>query len=132
MIDLGGLPPHDLNEGGQVRLNTLGHATPDEEKGKPGPGTRRALRDFQTDHQIPVTGVLDDVTRDRLRTQHKSEVEVDAMPEPRVGPRAQQADASPLRGASGVARELLTCVAREPRRARCPCLSRSCRTRSTA
>ena len=72
VIDLGGLPPHDTNEGGQVRLNNLGYATPDEEKGKPGPGTKRALRDFQTDHQIPVTGVLDDVTRDRLRTEHKS------------------------------------------------------------
>ena len=72
VIELGGLPPHDTHEGVQARLNNLGYATPDAEKGKPGPGTAHALRDFQTDHQLPVTGVLDDVTRDRLRTEHKS------------------------------------------------------------
>jgi N-acetylmuramoyl-L-alanine amidase len=72
VIELGGLPPHDTQAGAQVRLHNLGYSTGDDERGKHGPGTERALRAFQQDQELPVTGELDAITRDRLRSEHKS------------------------------------------------------------
>jgi hypothetical protein len=50
----------------QLVLTTLGYK-PGPIDGKPGPRTRDALKQFQKDAGLPVTGVLDAETTQRLR-----------------------------------------------------------------
>lgn len=63
------LAPLDTLAGAQARLCHLGYGC-GEEDGVLGPWTRRALRDFQRDHDLPVTCELDDATRTRLRAEY--------------------------------------------------------------
>jgi hypothetical protein len=55
--------------GAQARLANLGYDTGDVD-GKLGPVTAAALREFQEDHGLEVTGALDAPTRERLRARH--------------------------------------------------------------
>jgi N-acetylmuramoyl-L-alanine amidase len=71
-IDIGGLDPIDSDSGVQARLNNLGYHTGADQYGTLGRGTAHALRDFQNDHGLPVTGKLDDNTRKRIKEEHQS------------------------------------------------------------
>lgn len=63
------LGPPETFEGARHRLTNLGYLRPY------GPLTPGAFRDslerFQRDHDLPVTGELDDGTRDALRSEHR-------------------------------------------------------------
>lgn len=72
IVDIGSLEPIDTVGGVQARLNNLGYHTGDDEPGTLGPGTKNALSDFQNDHELPVTGEIDEATRSRLKDEHKS------------------------------------------------------------
>ena len=65
-VAIGGLDPIDSDAGVQGRLNNLGYNTGADEHGKIGKGTQRAIRDFQNDHGLPVTGKVDAATRAKL------------------------------------------------------------------
>ena len=62
------LAPLDTIAGVQARLCHLGYTCGDED-GELGPWTRRALRDFQRDFNLPVTSEPDDATRKQLRAE---------------------------------------------------------------
>jgi hypothetical protein len=68
-LDVAGMPAHDSVEGAQERLNHLNYFVGDVD-GKLGPFTRMAIERFQRDHDLPVTGVLDRETFERLRGEH--------------------------------------------------------------
>jgi N-acetylmuramoyl-L-alanine amidase len=55
--------------GAQARLVNLGYAT-GEIDGQQGPMTQAALREFQADHDLDVTGELDDDTIAKLNDEH--------------------------------------------------------------
>jgi peptidoglycan hydrolase-like protein with peptidoglycan-binding domain len=69
VIDLAGLDPETSVKGAQQRLRHLGyyHRTPD---GELDAATRRALEDFQRDHEIVISGELDDSTKAKLADSH--------------------------------------------------------------
>jgi N-acetylmuramoyl-L-alanine amidase len=71
-IDIGGLDPIDTISGVQCRLNNLGYNTGADAMGTLGPGTTHALRDFQNDNDLPVTGEITDETRKKIREEHQS------------------------------------------------------------
>lgn len=68
-LDVAGMPAHDTVEGAQERLNHLNYFVGDVD-GKLGRFTRTAIERFQRDHGLPVTGVLDLETQERLRGEH--------------------------------------------------------------
>lgn len=68
-LDLGAVYPITELAGVQQRLENLGYA-PGPIDGEWGPRTAQALRDFQEDNDLPVTGELDDATRDKLEEVH--------------------------------------------------------------
>jgi Putative peptidoglycan binding domain len=55
--------------GAQARLTNLGYIT-GEIDGQLGPMTQAALQEFQADHDLEVTGELDDDTIAKLRDEH--------------------------------------------------------------
>lgn len=59
------LDPHDTIGGVQQRLNNLGFPC-GPETGELNPRTQKALRSFQTDQDLPVTGEADAATKDAL------------------------------------------------------------------
>jgi hypothetical protein len=69
-LRLGHLDPISEITGVQGRLDNLGYACGDE-FGEPGAETRRALRRFQADHGLPVTGEADDATRQALEQEDR-------------------------------------------------------------
>src|SRR5437016_5895328 len=71
-IDIGGLDPIDTISGVQCRLNNLGYSTGKDATGTHGPGTTHAVRDFQNDNGLPVTGEIDDAFRKKLQEEHHS------------------------------------------------------------
>jgi N-acetylmuramoyl-L-alanine amidase len=68
-LQLGALDPGSEDVGIQQRLANLGfyHGELD---GKIGPVTRKAISDFQDRTGLPVTGELDDTTRQKLLHRH--------------------------------------------------------------
>jgi hypothetical protein len=69
-IRIGGLDPITELTGVQGRLRNLGYHC--EATGIMDDDTVRAIRSFQQDQKIEVTGVFDDKTRDKLKRVHKS------------------------------------------------------------
>ncbi|MEA2414989.1 MAG: hypothetical protein QOI58_1646 [Thermoanaerobaculia bacterium] len=65
------LDPVETTAGVQARLVNLGYSCEDED-GEVGPLTTRALREFQRDYALPVSGEVDDATREELKKQHLS------------------------------------------------------------
>ena len=70
-FDVGRLDPVTEITGVQGRLNNLGYNCGDE-YGVLGEKTRRALSQFQADHDLKVTGEPDDRTRKTLDKEHRS------------------------------------------------------------
>jgi hypothetical protein len=68
VLQLGHMDAIDDVAGAQSRLRNLGYAC--EADGEMGPGTAEALRHFQEDHELPVTGELDAATRAKLLSSH--------------------------------------------------------------
>lgn len=70
-LDVGAMPANDSLQGAQERLNHLHYyvGAPD---GVLGPLTDAALRRFQRDHGLAVTGQLDPATVGRLLEEHGS------------------------------------------------------------
>jgi N-acetylmuramoyl-L-alanine amidase len=66
----GHLDPSKTMSGVQGRLRNLGYDC-GEERGELGPLTRRSLRDFQAERELPSTGTDDDATRSKLETLYK-------------------------------------------------------------
>jgi hypothetical protein len=69
-IEVGHLHPVDSVHGLQERLNNLGYSCP--ESGTRDKATIEALRTFQRDHGLEVTGTADAPTRARLKSSHGS------------------------------------------------------------
>jgi hypothetical protein len=61
------LDPLDTLSGVQGRLMNLGYDC-GKERGELGPLTKRSLRDFQAEHELPSTGMADDATRSKLES----------------------------------------------------------------
>ena len=70
VVEIGGVDPIDSDAGVQGRLNNLGYHTGDDDKGTVGAGTQSAIRNFQNDHGLEMTGQIDDATRRRLKQEH--------------------------------------------------------------
>jgi hypothetical protein len=73
-LEIGHLNPLEETDdaglsGAQARLKNLGYRIPAID-GKKNDATERALRKFQADEGLDVTGELDDATRARLRERH--------------------------------------------------------------
>jgi hypothetical protein len=65
-VDLGQLDPHDSISGVQARLNNLGYGA-GEVDGRLNARTERALRQFQRQQKLEITGRIDVKTCDKLR-----------------------------------------------------------------
>ncbi len=65
MVEIGGIDPIETVGGVQARLTNLGFPC-DAEQGSLGPITQGALRSFQREHGLPVTGQPDDATRRKI------------------------------------------------------------------
>lgn len=71
-LRVGHLNPLDSHSGLRGRLNNLGYdAGTDENNDELDEPLRRALRAFQRDHDLTVTGEPDDATRNRLSEEHE-------------------------------------------------------------
>jgi len=70
ILQLGTLDPIDTIRGAQQRLLNLNHACPQD--GKPGEGTKAAIKQFQLKYELDVTGQMDDTTQAKLQEIHKS------------------------------------------------------------
>lgn len=68
-LDVTGMPAPETVEGAQERLNHMNYFVGDVD-GDPGRFTRTAVMRFQRDHGLPVTGELDEATRERVRREH--------------------------------------------------------------
>jgi N-acetylmuramoyl-L-alanine amidase len=68
-LSIGHLDPIQEVEGVQARLNNLGFYC-GEVDGEVGPRTRAALRTFQWAFELPITGELDDKTRQKIAEEH--------------------------------------------------------------
>jgi len=68
-LDVTGMPAHDTVAGVQERLNHLNYFVGNVD-GELGRFTRTAIERFQRDHGLPVTGVVDEATAERLRGEH--------------------------------------------------------------
>lgn len=72
-LQLGHLDPEDGVRGAQARLRNLGfYRVSAEVNGEMDTETVAAIREFQEKNDLPVTGELDDATRDLLRDSHGS------------------------------------------------------------
>lgn len=69
-LDLGHMNPIEYTSGVQARLKNLGYYRGDA-SGTLDDETRKALRKFQRDHQLGVTGEPDQATRDALLAEHQ-------------------------------------------------------------
>jgi len=67
-LELGHLDPIDTISGVQQRLRNLGFDCPED--GQLGVETITALRNYQADCQIKVTGQIDSATRGQLERDH--------------------------------------------------------------
>ncbi len=69
LLSIGSLDPLDEVSGAQARLANLGYdAGPTD--GVLGPRTGRAIRDFQDDYDLEITGELDPPTLSKLKDRH--------------------------------------------------------------
>jgi hypothetical protein len=68
-LPLGSIDPIDELSGVQQRLTNLGYSC-GSERGTVGELTRAAIRAFQKETNLNVTGVLDDATRQKLKQMH--------------------------------------------------------------
>ena len=68
-LDVTGMPAPDTVEGAQERLNHMNYFVGDVD-GDHGRFTRTAVMRFQRDHGLPVTGELDEATREHVRREH--------------------------------------------------------------
>lgn len=71
-VKIGHLDPYDEDPGWRARLINLGYFVPQSDDDGDAEQLGHALEEFQCDHQLPVTGNLDNATRDQLKTQHGS------------------------------------------------------------
>jgi Putative peptidoglycan binding domain len=69
-LDLGYMNPVEYTSGVQARLKNLGYYKGDI-SGTLDDETRKAIRKFQRDKQLPETGEPDQATRDALRGEHQ-------------------------------------------------------------
>jgi hypothetical protein len=69
-LKIGHLDPPDEISGVQQRLRNLGYDCADE-NGQIGPATTEALKAFQAQHGLPVTGAINSMTVDKLKEQHR-------------------------------------------------------------
>jgi N-acetylmuramoyl-L-alanine amidase len=70
-LRLGGLDPYNSVKGVQTRLKHLGYDVGHVD-GRIGPQTRKAVRGFQANQELPITGDLDEATCAALRLAHGS------------------------------------------------------------
>ncbi len=70
-IDIGHLPPYNVLPGLQARLNNLGYVCGNIDNDI-GDKTIAALKQFQSDNDLDVTGEMDDVTQNTVRDVHGS------------------------------------------------------------
>jgi hypothetical protein len=70
-LQLGHMDPADSLSGVQRRLHNLGYDCGGED-GTLGDATRAALRAFQQERELPITGEADDATQSALRELHGS------------------------------------------------------------
>ena len=68
-LSLGHIDPITEISGVQARLSNLGFYAGAVD-GQNGPGTEQAIRVFQSKFELPVTGQMDDATRDQLKTAY--------------------------------------------------------------
>jgi hypothetical protein len=71
-LAIGHLDPIDHDEGARARLRNLGFLVKSGADDADGRSLAKALRWFQKQHGLEVTGELDDATADALRGAHKS------------------------------------------------------------
>ena len=74
-VKFGYLEPIDTVHGIKARLNNLGYDC-DTDKNEIDDKTKAALKHFQTDQGLPVTGEADDATKEALRNMHDRGAEV--------------------------------------------------------
>jgi hypothetical protein len=70
-LRLGHVNPHGDDSGTQQRLRNLGYSVPKED-GTMDDHTLAALKEFQADYNLPVTGQTDDATLTKLQQLHGS------------------------------------------------------------
>ncbi len=70
-VQLGKLGPLDTVEGVQDRLTSLGYIVGAVD-GRPGPGTQAAIKAFQSDNGLRVTGEIDEALRNKLKEAYGS------------------------------------------------------------
>jgi len=68
-VTIGGLNPVESISGVQQRLSNLGYLR-NKVSGEFDEFTRAALRHFQTDNSLDISGKVDDATRDKLNSAH--------------------------------------------------------------
>lgn len=71
-LKIGHLDPVEEPTGVQARLNNLGFKCGAVD-GNVGPRTQAALKAFQTKMGLPITGEIDDATRNKLRELHEGQ-----------------------------------------------------------
>jgi len=70
-LQLGGIDPVDTVVGARKRLRNLGYQCSIDED-ELSPALREVVMQFQTDHELSVTGELDSVTQQKLVEEHGS------------------------------------------------------------
>ncbi len=68
-VEIGGLPPANENQGIQSRLENLGFDCGGE-RGQIGEGTRRAIKRFQAQQGLQISGEVDAATQNKLEALH--------------------------------------------------------------
>lgn len=71
-LAIGHLDPVHEDDGARARLRNLGYPVRPGGDDGDGESLARAVRRFQKDHELEVSGALDDATLDKLQEVHKS------------------------------------------------------------
>lgn len=68
-LAIGHLDPIDVQSGWRARLNNLGYGAGSSDDPN-DPKVRSAVEEFQCDQELPVSGEMDEATRETLRSAH--------------------------------------------------------------